>query len=312
VDRTTPNHRRHRPFAGSVHLLIIGILIMTVAGAPAIARARGDSSYTLVFTRQPANAVADARISSSAYNPPPAGDPVRVTVYDYYGVASGFTGTITLSLASNPGNGTLSGTLQETVAYGRADFPDISIDESGFGYRLRAVACQGCGSDLRGGIIVAQADSGTFDIVDVRKICDAESCESGFVEDEDGRTTAHMETSEGADGDVLLFSVSPGALNCASYTETSSLVTFSVSGLRTKTITVIVPRNQGRSLASYQVCYNSPNRFRNRAGHLVNTGLLPNCAPATSAPPCVVSRAFDGNTVVIVFSAPRGDPKGRV
>ena len=112
---------------------------------------------------------------------------------------------------------------------------------------------------------------------------------------------------------MLFFSVSPGALNCASYTETSPLVTFNVTGPRTKSITIVVPRSQGRSLASYQVCYNSPNRFRNRAGHLVNTGLLPNCTPATRAPPpCVVSRDLVGNQVVIVFSAPLGNPKGRV
>jgi hypothetical protein len=307
---TTPNHRRRRPFAGSVHVLIIGVLIMTVAGAPAIAQGRGDSSYRLVFTLQPANAEVNESISSSPYNP--AGDSVRVAVYDNSNqVVPWFPGTITLSLAANPGNGILGGSLEQTVVGGSADFPNISLSQSGFGYRLHAVACSGCGSDLRGGIYVAPADSGTFDIVDVVLTCTAGPCSSGDVTE--GRTTAHMETSGGASGNMLFFSVSPGALNCASYTETSALVTFNVTGLRTKTITVVVPRSQARSLASYQVCYNSPNRFRNRAGQLVNTGLLPNCAPATSAPPpCVVSRNFEGNNVVIVFSAPLGDPKGRV
>ena len=112
---------------------------------------------------------------------------------------------------------------------------------------------------------------------------------------------------------MLFFSVSPGQLNCAHYKETSSLVTFSVTGHRTKTITVAIPQSSARPLSSYQVCYNSSNQFRNRNGQLVNTGLLPDCAPMTSEPaPCVVSRAIGGGDVVVVFSAPLADPKGRL
>jgi hypothetical protein len=308
---TALSHRRRLPFAGNLYVLIVAVFILTVAGVPAIAGARGTTGYTLVFTRQPANAVVNGSISSDPYAP--SGDPVRVTVYDqYHDVVTGFFGTISLSLASNPGNGTLSGILEQPVDDGSADFPNISINQSGFGYRLHAVACSGCGSFLRGSIPVAPADSGTFDIVDVAKECGAGPCSSGEGYVTDGSTKARIETSDGASGDMLFFSVSPGPLNCARYKETSSLVTFDVTGSRTKTVTVVVPRTSVRGLASYQVCYNSSNRFRNRAGRLANTGLLPDCAAVASAPPCVVSKGFEGNTVVIVFSAPLGDPKGRV
>jgi hypothetical protein len=309
--RTTPNYRRLLSFAAFVHVAIIAVLMNTVAVTPATAH--GTVSPSMVeFTRQPANAQVNERIRSTAYSP--ASDPVQVTVFDqFHNVAASFEGTILLTFKSNPGNGILAGAVEEPVIEGRADFPNIWITQSGFGYRLHAVACPGgCDSSLRGGFI-GPADSHKFDIVDVRKICGEGACESGDVTDTDGHTTAHMETSDGAPGDVLIFSVSPGVLNCASYHETSSLVTFTVTGTRTKTVTVVVPRSSARNLSSYQVCYSSPNSFRARNGLLVKKGLLPDCDAGPNDPaPCVVSRAFDGSTVVIVFSAPRGDPKGRI
>lgn len=309
--RTTLSERqRHLRFAASVHVVIIAVLFMTIVGTPATAGGRGASSYRLVFTRQPANAQVEESISSSAYNP--SGPSVQVTVRDQSNhLVTSFVGTITLSLQSDPGNGTLSGALVQTVENGTAEFPGIEIDESGFGYRLHAEPCQGfgCFSTLRGAIPVTPADSRKFDIVDVVMTCDPEPCGSGDVTD--GNTTASMMTSSGADGDRLFFSVSPGALNCAQYRETSSLVTFSVTGSRTKTITITVPRTTARPLSSYQVCYDSPNKFKDRNGQLVNKGLLPDCTTSDPAP-CVVSREFEGNDVDIVFSAPLGDPKGRV
>jgi hypothetical protein len=308
--RTTPNYRRLLSFAALVHVVIIAVLFTTVAGKAATPRGSGAPLQRLVFTRQPASAQVGESISSSAYNP--TGNPVQVTVVDENNqVVTTFIGTITLSLKSNPGNGVLSGILERNVSEGRAEFPDISLNQSGFGYRLHAVACPFCGSFLRGGEPVNPADSRKFDIVDVVKECDAGPCESGVVTD--GDTSAHMETSAGDPNDMLFFSVSPGQLNCALYRETSSLVTFEVTGPRTKTITVEVPRTGARTPSSYQVCYSSPNTFSDRNGQLVNKGLLPDCVPTTNDPaPCVVSRGFVEGQMVIVFSAPLGDPKGRV
>ena len=47
-----------------------------------------------------------------------------------------------------------------------------------------------------------------------------------------GTPTARMDAvGGGAPGGLLIFSVSPGALNCAKYNETSSLVTFECHGV---------------------------------------------------------------------------------
>ena len=48
------------------------------------------------------------------------------------------TDTVTLWLSSNPGGGTLSGTLTMTVSGGVATFSDLAIDTSGAGYTLHA------------------------------------------------------------------------------------------------------------------------------------------------------------------------------
>src|SRR5262249_33055369 len=50
-----------------------------------------------------------------------------------------FTGQVTVSIASNPGGGALSGTLLTVpVLNGIADFPDLSVDQPGTGYTLQA------------------------------------------------------------------------------------------------------------------------------------------------------------------------------
>jgi hypothetical protein len=297
-----------------VHVAIIAILITTVAGGPASAGTTTPPPppfpWRLVFTHQPANAQVNDFITSVAYTP--SGAPVQVSVIAANNsVVTSFFGTITLSFKSNPGNGVLKGTLTRDVVNGRAEFPDISIDQSGSGYRLHATACPGCstGGFMRREVSVSPADSGRFDIADVVKTCDAGPCSSGDVTQ--GNTTAHMETSSGQSGDKLVFSVSDGFLNCAHYKETSELVEFSVTGSRSKVVTLIIPRTPTRALSTYQVCYNSTNKFTDRSGQLVKTGLLPDCSAVADVPPCVVSRAFDGSNVVITFSAPVGDPHGR-
>ena len=46
--------------------------------------------------------------------------------------------TVTLAIGTNPGGGTLSGTLTVTVSGGVATFSDLSIDKAGSGYTLAA------------------------------------------------------------------------------------------------------------------------------------------------------------------------------
>jgi hypothetical protein len=83
----------------------------------------------LVFLQPPSDTAAGQTLS-----------PVSVAIVDLYGnVETGDTSdTVTLALSTNPGGGTLSGTLMMTVVNGVATFGDLSIDLPGMGYTLHA------------------------------------------------------------------------------------------------------------------------------------------------------------------------------
>lgn len=82
----------------------------------------------LAYTSQPTNQIAGQNIA-----------PVRIAVQDGFGnPILNSNAAITLSLANNPGGGTLSGTLTRNAANGVAVFDDLSINNSGDGYILAA------------------------------------------------------------------------------------------------------------------------------------------------------------------------------
>ena len=84
----------------------------------------------LLFLQQPTDTAAGQMISPA----------VTVEVVDQFGnvVTSDNSDTVTLAIGSNPGGGTLSGTLTVTVSGGIATFSDLSIDLAGDGYTLHA------------------------------------------------------------------------------------------------------------------------------------------------------------------------------
>ena len=86
----------------------------------------------LAFVQQPSDTAAGGTITPA----------VTVQVQDASNtVVSGDNTTqVTLALGSNPSGGTLSGTLTETVVNGVATFSDLSIDNEGTGYTLKASA----------------------------------------------------------------------------------------------------------------------------------------------------------------------------
>jgi Bacterial Ig-like domain (group 3) len=85
----------------------------------------------LVFTVQPSNATAGTAITPA----------VRVTALDAQGnTATGFAGTVTITIGTNPDGGTLSGTTSVAAASGIATFSTLSINKSGTGYTLNAAA----------------------------------------------------------------------------------------------------------------------------------------------------------------------------
>jgi hypothetical protein len=88
----------------------------------------------VAFTVQPSTTLPFATITP----------PVQVTVLDDLGNAvPGFRGTVTIAIGHNGGAlvpGTLSGTKTVNVVNGVATFSDLSIDQLGNGYTLRATA----------------------------------------------------------------------------------------------------------------------------------------------------------------------------
>ncbi len=66
-------------------------------------------------------------------------DTVEVTVRDFLGsVVTGFTGDVTVAVGTNPGGGTLSGTMTLAATSGVVNFTDLSIVGDGSGYDLTA------------------------------------------------------------------------------------------------------------------------------------------------------------------------------
>src|SRR5262249_58514377 len=82
----------------------------------------------LLFQQQPTDTPAGQTITSA----------VTVAVVDQFGnvVTSDNSDMVTLTIASNPSGGTLSGTLTVTVTGGIPTFRDLSIDRAGDGDTL--------------------------------------------------------------------------------------------------------------------------------------------------------------------------------
>src|SRR5205823_1044534 len=87
------------------------------------------TATALVFSVQERKSVAEAEITPA----------VEVTAQDGGGnTATGFTGSITVAIGTNPSTGTLSGTKTMAAVAGVATFSGLSIDKAGTGYTLTA------------------------------------------------------------------------------------------------------------------------------------------------------------------------------
>jgi hypothetical protein len=86
----------------------------------------------LLFLQQPTDTAAGQTITPA----------VTVAVVDPFGnvVTGDNSDTVTLAIGTNPGGGTLGGTLTVTASGGIATFSDLSIDQVGDGYTLHATA----------------------------------------------------------------------------------------------------------------------------------------------------------------------------
>jgi len=85
----------------------------------------------LAFTVQPSSTNMGATIAPA----------IQVTAQDAGGnTVTAFTGTVTIAIGSNPGNGALSGTTTVQAVAGVATFSDLSINNAASGYALKATA----------------------------------------------------------------------------------------------------------------------------------------------------------------------------
>jgi len=148
----------------------------TTASAPPLPASQ------LAFTVEPTNVLAGLSVTPS----------VRVTARDAAGnVAQGFAGTVSLTLATNPGGASLSGETTVTAGFGVATFADLRISEVGSGYTLRATA-SGLGA----------ATSAPFDVTPAGRIAFASTRDGNseiYVMNADGTGITRLTTDPGAD-----------------------------------------------------------------------------------------------------------------
>jgi hypothetical protein len=266
---------------------------------------------SLAFAEQPAAAARDAVITSDIADP--SGTPVKVRLLDGSGAPATQSGVaISLGIVSGTGasGASLGGdTADATNSNGVSVFAP-TIDRSGRGYRLVASAS---------GIIDSDA-SAPFDINDVAKVC-AGPC-SGTT-DKGGTTTTIRVDS---DGGVLTMSLGLDALDCNDtannhYTSTSAPVTWDISAANGRTeITIRLDASDvTRPYNLYDVCFSSPtSSFRNRYNVRIapgEAGLLKICPPRLdkqTSDPCVSDKWREDGDVLVKFSVPPGDPRGRI
>jgi hypothetical protein len=105
------------------------------------------SDGTLPIVESAAFNIAAGTPTQLVFNPSPSNStggvafptqPV-VEVQDANGyLVTNYTGSITMTIATNPGSGTLAGTTSVPVSNGKASFSNLSIDKPGNGYTLQA------------------------------------------------------------------------------------------------------------------------------------------------------------------------------
>ena len=135
----------------------------------------------LAFMMQPRDAIAGAPVVRT----------IEVRAFDAEGQrTASYDGPVTIALADNPGEATLSGTTTIVARDGIARFDDLSVNAGGIGYTLIAAA-DGLASDTSDPFDVLEASSGTIAFNDANGI-------HVMSADGSGLTTLIDDTSDGA------------------------------------------------------------------------------------------------------------------
>jgi len=293
---------------------VLGIPYSLDAGGSSRETTVGSSCY-LKFLSHPQDAAPGGTI--------PGGEgPVSVGLFNGAdgAITTGASVDVTMGIDTNPGGGTLSGTLTQPTSGGVASFGDLSIDAPGEGYRLSATAAYFNG-----------ASSDPFTVVGVVVDCAAdEDCEASLGDG--GNTSAFISAPANGSSAMIVASFTQAegqGIDCDGYEESSaSTLVFDVQNTgegddRPKTVEFAIDTDLGYpDPADFQVCYESETPFyaRGQEGQ-VTLGLLLDCAeypddsysdPVYNDPPCILERDIEGSTVFLTAQLPGGDPKGRV
>jgi hypothetical protein len=306
-------------------LLAASMLVAATPAAPAVASmswnhctGSGMSACSLKFTSggQPAG-TAVGRVIAAGFGS--QGGPVKVEVLDGSGhLATGSTATITVAIGSNPGSGSLSGTVTVHASAGVASFSDLSISKPGIGYTLTANSPG-----------ITSATSAYFTIWGSLKHCSTAPCSASSS----SATTAGTVTATSA-AQVAFLGVGIGGASYTcrgTYHPVSEPFVFDVlssagitlpgaqfaASLEISKSTVKASGHPGAS--SWQICYASKSSFTalpgttgtaKIGGDSFFTGLLPDCS-RTQRAPCVQARHKDNAGDVVVAFLASGDPVGR-
>ncbi len=257
----------------------------------------------LVFAAQPASALVNAPITTTAYNTPPGG-PVEVDALNACGrlASSGAPIAITLNEPSYAG-ATLSGGAAVTPSGGRALFPALMVNAAAQGYTLTASD----GADTA-------ATSHAFDISDAAAPNCSQPGANPPASCSTTQTSAISSLSITATGDpnnpssATLFenvNVGTDTLNCALGAPDPSWYQYSIDSpfwSKTDVYKLVPTRKTGGEEAKDEViCYGSSADFVQAGGGMAPAatlpdgtagfiGRLPNCGTA-GATVCVQSRA---------------------
>jgi hypothetical protein len=274
----------------------------------------GGCSLAFTANGEPTNTAVGAVITDSQ------GGPVIVEVLDGSGqLDTSSTAAVTMAIGTNPGSGSLSGTLTVNARGGVASFSDLSINAAALNPYTLVATSPG----------MTSATSQNFTISASGQACTGSGCSASASSTTTAATVTV--TSVIPAGDSLGFSLGGVSFTCnATYNQVSDAVSFDVrnsSGtplpsarfavnLEVFKSTVLASGRTGAS--QWEICYASTQPFTAVPGTAAttviggvsyNTGLLPDCSP-TQGTPCVEDRHKDNAGNVIVDFSATGDPVG--
>jgi hypothetical protein len=205
----------------------------------------------LQFINQPL----DTDVNAPMVNPDNSTRHVTVGGYVTSGgsLDTGYTGTVTLAFANNPGSaqfivgGSPTPTMTAQAVNGVADFSPVIINTSGLGYTLKA-------TDTPDGL--TQATSNSFNVGSATGCPAGHSCQT-----DTSSNTGETALVQGKTGstNTVIFAVYGGNVfpifGCSS-TPVSGILTF--SGDRQKIVTLKIPANDVKQKAIRKFCYGQP------------------------------------------------------